>query len=162
MTTHTQLKSDLHHLLSTNDQLTLAKQYLDDHCPLEFGSHQDVAHYVVYYRHLLAFFADGTHCGLDNSAQFVALCGHKEQPDTLLLKKQDGLHIELTINRKGRLGEQDLAHLDDVQIETPLAAMQNSERQRIWLSFVNGAQTLNSAYTGCKCFTAKDGSDYVL
>lgn len=162
MTTHTQLQPELHHQLSTNEQLGLAKQYLNDHCPLEFGSHEDVAHYVVYYRHLLAFFNDGTHCGLKNSKQFVALCGHKEEPDTLLLQKADGLHIEMTINRRGKLGASDLAHLDDVQIETPLTSIVDGEHQRIWLSFVNGAQTVNSALTGCKNFTAKDGSDYVL
>ncbi|MFC3032857.1 malate synthase [Pseudoalteromonas fenneropenaei] len=143
-------------------QLQLAKQYLDEHCPLEFGSHQQVTHYVVYYRHLLAFFADGQHCGLANSSQFVALCGHKETPETLLLKKADGLHIELSINRKGQFGETDLAHLDDVQVETPLSSVNGETKQRIWLSFISGAQTLQPRCNDCKCFTAKDGSDYVL
>ncbi|CCQ10053.1 malate synthase [Pseudoalteromonas luteoviolacea B = ATCC 29581] len=160
MTTHTQFNTELHHTLSNNEQLTLAKQYLDDHCPLESGSHQKVTHYVVYYRHLMAFFDDGSHCGLADSAQFVALCGHKEYPETLLFKKNDGMHVELTIDRKGRRGTSDLAHLDDVQIETPLATIAKEGRQRIWLSFVNGAQTI--ATSCCKCFTAKDGSDYVL
>ncbi|WMO13241.1 hypothetical protein [Pseudoalteromonas piscicida] len=41
-------------------QSMLAKQYLDEQCPLEFGSHMEVTDYVVYYNHLLAFFANGT------------------------------------------------------------------------------------------------------
>ena len=45
----------------TCQKMTLAKQYLDEHCPLDQGSHTQVTHYLVYYNHLMAFFADGSH-----------------------------------------------------------------------------------------------------
>lgn len=41
-----------------------AKQLLDRMFPLENGSHQDVSSYVIDYRHVLAYFKDGTHSGL--------------------------------------------------------------------------------------------------
>lgn len=45
--------------VAEHEKLAQAKQFLDRHFPLDTGSHQDVISYVVYYQHLLAFFADG-------------------------------------------------------------------------------------------------------
>lgn len=149
----------------TNDkaqQTELAKQYLDEQCPLEFGSHAEVSNYVVYYNHLLAFFANGSHCGLKNCRQFVALCGHREAPEALLLKMQDGRHIEITFNRTGAIGQFDNAHIEDILVETPLSSVQeqacNTELKKLWMSFFHGVQ---QPY-GKACYRSKSGDDYIL
>ncbi|WP_440053449.1 malate synthase [Pseudoalteromonas sp. T1lg65] len=143
-------------------QSTLAKQYLDQHCPLEFGSHQNVTDYVVYFHHLLAFFENGEHCGLQQSAQFVALCGHKENPEAILLQKPDGFHIELSFNRAGDQGQFDSAHIEDILVETPLSSVlgktTNTQLQKLWMSFYHGVQQPK----GQVCYRSKDGQDYQL
>ncbi|MBQ4849900.1 malate synthase [Pseudoalteromonas sp. MMG012] len=147
-------------------KLELAKRFLDEHCPLDYGSHMQTTHYVVYYNHLMAFFADGTHCGLKQPCQFVALCGHKDDPTAILLKKEDGLHVELTFNRCGNTGKSDVAHIDDIQFETALSALDNQHVQpqlkRLWVSFLTGVQHALCNTSSVKQYTAKDGSDYQL
>ena len=93
-------------------------QMLDERFPLDHGSHADVKEYVVYFRHIMAYFADGTHCGLAQPKQFVALCGHIESPDSIVLREND-LHVELKFDRKGKRGSQQNAGIQDVQIEFP-------------------------------------------
>lgn len=80
-----------------NEQQAIA--LLDKHFALQTGSHKDVKQYVVYFRHIMAFFADGTHCGLEQSKQFVAFAGQQESPTSIILK-QDDAHVELSINTK--------------------------------------------------------------
>ncbi|KAF7764113.1 malate synthase [Pseudoalteromonas citrea] len=147
-------------------KLELAKRLLDEQCPLDNGSHSQTTHYVVYYNHLMAFFADGSHCGLKHPNQFVALCGHKDDPTAILLKKSDGLHIELTFNRCGNTGKCDNAHIDDIQIETQLSALNNEDEQpqlkRLWVSFLTGVQHSLCETSSMKQYTDKQGNDYQL
>ncbi|MDF4796173.1 hypothetical protein P3553_19050, partial [Vibrio parahaemolyticus] len=72
-----------------------AKQLLDRMFPLENGSHQDVSSYVIDYRHVLAYFKDGTHSGLKSPKHFVAYTGEKEDPKSILFKDDSGNHVEV-------------------------------------------------------------------
>lgn len=84
----------------TSDVLNNAfkpSEMLDQHFALQNGSHKDVKQYVVYFRHIMAFFADGSHCGLDKPKQFVAFLGCKESPESIVLK-ENNVHIELVLN----------------------------------------------------------------
>ncbi|AZZ95729.1 malate synthase [Pseudoalteromonas sp. R3] len=163
------MKAQIQHTALENtstecQKLIVAKQYLDQHCPLEFGSHKDVSSYVVYYNHLMVFFADGQHCGLKDCKQFVALCGHRESPSAILLKKADGMHIELSFDTACEPGRHDLAHLNDVQYETPLSPVTGEGEQgsRMWMSFVSGVQHALVTQQDRKCYRAKNGDDYSL
>jgi malate synthase len=152
-------------LARKNPKLDMAKRYLDENCPLDNGTHIEVTHYVVYFNHLMAFFADGSHCGLKSPKQFVALCGHREEPSALLLKKDDGLHIEITFNRCGATGKNDGAHVDDIQFETPLSTVENQpspQLKRLWVSFLTGVQHALCEVSSGKNFTDKNGEDYQL
>jgi malate synthase len=96
-----------------------SKEYLDKHFALESGSHFEVKNYVVYYHHLLAFLEDGSQSGLANPSQFVALCGHKYAPDSLVLKQSPmSLHTEILFDRKGQRGSTDNAGIQDILVET--------------------------------------------
>ncbi|QLE84934.1 malate synthase [Shewanella sp. Scap07] len=136
-----------------------AKQVLDTYFPLSQGSHQDVRSYVVYYNQLLAFFNDGTQSGLAQPKQFVALCGHKCEPSSIVLKN-NGFHIEISIDPRGEYGSRDCANIEDVQVEAALMTIVNTDQpqgQHSWASLVKGG-----IGRGDKQFTAKDGSDYSL
>ncbi|MBF7074395.1 malate synthase [Glaciecola sp. MH2013] len=106
-------------LFASDLDSTASKNYLDQHFALETGSHSQVKNYVVYYHHLLAFFEDGSQSGLANPSQFVALCGHKCAPDSLVFKYlTHDLHIELIFDRKGENGKNDCAGIQDIMVET--------------------------------------------
>ena len=66
--------------IAEHEKIAKAKLFIDRLFPLSSGSHQDVSSYVVYYQHLLAFFADGSHSGLRQPKQFVAFNGTKDFP----------------------------------------------------------------------------------
>ncbi|MDT0595620.1 malate synthase [Glaciecola petra] len=93
-------------------------QMLDARFPLQQRSHKEVKQYLVYYRHIMAFFDDGSHCGFEHPRQFVAFNGSKESPCSILLQ-EDNLHVELIFNRDTRREIQTLAGISDVQIEFP-------------------------------------------
>lgn len=159
------------------------KDYLDKHFPLATGSHADVKSYVVYYHHLLAFFDDGEQSGLDNPSQFVALCGHKCAPDSIVLKQSSTKqHIEIVIDRKGSRGSKDNAGIEAVLVETNEAIVVDFDAVHIdgeskiqayknlqsflaqnlkTVTMVNGQQTIcrmNKDVT----FTDLNGDDYCI
>lgn len=160
-----------------------AKDFLDRVFPLENGSHHNVCSYVVYYQHLLAFFPDGSDSGLKNASQFVALCGHKDSPDSILLKN-NGLHIELVFDRNGNVGSEDLANLQDIHVEAAVTTIMDCEDSvaavdaddkvevyRNWLGLMRGDLTANFDKNNVimtrrlnrdKSFTSVDGDEYRL
>lgn len=130
-----------------------SKGFLDKSFPLQQGSHKDVSSYVVYYQQLLAFFADGSTSGLQQPVQFVALSGHREQPNSLVFNN-NGRHIELVLNRTGINGSQDQAGIDDIQL-------QSNEPHCVWFSMITGRQ-ISCSHKSNKQFTCKDGGSYSL
>jgi len=169
-------------LKALNDQrmqelMTYSKTFLDKVFPLEHGSHKDVSSYVIYYKHLLAFFPDGSKAGLENPSQFVALSGHKSEPTSIVLKN-DGFHVEMIFNKNGSRGMKDLAGIDDIQVETTkahfgqeLAANDESAMRKRWFSMIRSDDELVYDAEGnqlCRCvdvkkaFTDKDGEDYQI
>ena len=153
-----------------------SKQFLDKVFPLSKGSHKAVRSYVVYYQHLLAFFEDGSQAGLRNPQQFVALSGHKEDPSSVLLKNDQGFHVEVIFNPNGKRGTKDKAGIDDIQVQTHSVnqddfslATADSNHDSYWFSMVRGDSEITTTKTGkricrlvdqCKQFTGKDGEEY--
>jgi malate synthase len=158
-----------------------AKDFLDEQFPLATGSHHEVTSYLVYYQHLLAFLADGTECGLQNPCQFVAFDGSKTAPSYLLLKN-NGLHVGLHIDRTGRIGANDKAGVDDIQMESALTTIMDFEDSvstvdssdkvaayRNWLGLMQGNleatftkdnQPVTRKLNYDRNFTAKCGESY--
>jgi malate synthase len=89
-------------------------EILDQYFALQNGSHKDVKQYVVYFCHIMAFFADGTHCGLAQPKQFVAFLGCKETPESIVLK-ENNVHIELVVNARSKINTGESA----TQVEFP-------------------------------------------
>lgn len=157
------------HLIKEQEQakqkaiVNFSKSFLDKVFPLDKGSHENVVSYLVYYNHLLAFFKDGTQSGLKSPKQFVALAGHKEEPESILLKSDDR-HVELVFNRTGKVGQHDRAKIDDILIETFIKPNVPS-----WYSMVKEGHQSRLNYQGeveysneicSKSFTDKQGNEY--
>ncbi|WP_070971849.1 malate synthase [Vibrio sonorensis] len=143
-----------------------AKQLLDRLFPLEHGSHQDVTAYVVDYRHIMAYFKDGGHSGLEHPKHFVAYAGEKEDPESLLLRDGTGSHVEISFGEHKGTGSIELVEIKDIQLETctkfPMTETDNSA-MRHWISLVKGDQNGKpQACSESKEYTAKNGEDYTL
>lgn len=149
------------------DAASYGKNLLDEVFPLNQGSHHDVASYMVYYQHLLAVFSDGRSCGLANPSQFVALSGHKSDPSSIVLKN-NGLHIDIEINRQGVNGSQDLAGIEDIQVEAALTTVLDFEQPQLagyrhWLGLIQGNLSgQGNRVNHDKMFTSKHGENYRL
>ncbi|OEF30011.1 malate synthase G [Vibrio rumoiensis] len=163
--------------------IAFAKTFLDDNFPLKEGSHHDVQSYSVYFHHLLATFPDGSQSGLAQPCQFVASSNPDVDPTSIVLKNNN-LHIELIINRKGEIGKTDIAGLDDIQIESALSTIMDFEDSvaavdsedkieayRNWFGLITGnlTTTINKGNQtqirrlNCdRSYTHKNGDDYNL
>ncbi len=143
-----------------------AKQLLDRLFPLENGSHNDVTAYVVDYRHVMAYFKDGRHSGLEHPKHFVAYSGDKEDPESILFRDGTGSHVELTFGCHKGTGCVELVEIDDIQLETCTLFSQESQdmsAMRHWISLVKGDDIGKPrAYSEAKEYTAKSGEDYDL
>lgn len=140
-----------------------AKSLLDTAFPLEKGSHQDVVSYMVYYCNLVACFADGKLTGLKNPSQFVALCGHKDQPDTLLFKNAKGNHVEVSLGRNAGIKQR--VTIKDIQLEsiTHLGSENRDTAIRYWVSLIEcNTKGEPVAHLEDKQFTGRSGEDFDL
>ncbi|WP_191602476.1 malate synthase G [Marinomonas algicola] len=163
--------------------IAIAKDFLDEHFPLEMGSHQNACSYVVYYNHLLAFFADGSSSGLKDSSQLVALIGPRNEPESLLLK-HNGLHVEVQFDPNGKNGIHDIANINDMILESALSTIMDCEDSvaavdaedkievyRNWLGLTRGTLEVSVEKEGQqhirrlnrdRRYTGMDRQDYLL
>jgi malate synthase len=102
------------------------RDFLDASVPLAGASHKDVTAYHVADGKLVAKLADGTEAGLKNPAQFRAYRGEANAPTAILLRN-NGLHLEIVIDRTSRTGADDPAGVSDIVIEAALTAIMDLE-----------------------------------
>ncbi len=94
-----------------------AKDFLDKTFPLSEGSHRDAVSYMTYFQNLLVILADGSTTGLRDPKQFVGKNGPADSPDSILLN-HNGSHTEIVFDRNSTNGSNDLASIEDIQLET--------------------------------------------
>jgi malate synthase len=127
-----------------------AKDFLDRAVPLAEGSHAKVMHYAVEDGALLATLIDGKEIGLRDPAQFVGYVGEANAPGAIVLVN-NGMHVELKIDRGHRIGRGDPAGLADVILESAVTTIMDLEDSvaavdaddkvlvyRNWLGLMNG------------------------
>ncbi|WED23111.1 hypothetical protein L3Q72_06880 [Vibrio sp. JC009] len=140
---------------------------LDKMFPLDKGSHENVACYIRDGRHLMAYFADGTHCGLDKPGQFVAYTGRPEHPYSIVLRDKTGSHIEVIFKKGSNESGRTPIEIADIQLETcatfPNMESETPECMRHWVSLIKRDETGHPVVClDDKDYTAKNGDDYFL
>ncbi|HZG60085.1 MAG TPA: malate synthase G [Anoxybacillus sp.] len=106
--------------------IAYAKQFLDQAVPLNEYSHKDVVKYAVVDGKLSAFINDGKTTSLQDEEKFVGYQGNPKDPSAILLKN-NGLHIEIEIDRHHPVGKTDGAGVKDILLEAALTTIMDCE-----------------------------------
>ena len=106
--------------------IAFARQFLDQSCPLAAGSHADAVQYSVEAGQLSVTLRDGKKTGLRNPTQLIGFQGDAVAPTSLLLGN-NGLHIDVQIDKSKLIGKTDAAGINDVVIESALSTILDLE-----------------------------------
>ena len=130
--------------------IAYARAFLDEIAPLVSGSHADATRYTIENGGLSVQRADGSSSRLRDPARFVGWRGTPAQPSAVLLRN-NGLHVEISIDRSHRIGKTDAAGVADVIVEAAITTIEDCEDSvaavdardkvvvyRNWLGLMNG------------------------
>ena len=163
--------------------IAYAKSVLDRVAPLDAGSHADVTAYVIANGWLSATLNNSKTSRLKNEYQLAGFRGSAADPSAILLIN-NGLHVEVTIDRKHAVGKDDLAGVADIVLEAALTAIQDLEDSvscvdmddkvhayRNWLglmkgtlceTFDKGGRKIERRLNADRVYTARDGGQITL
>jgi malate synthase len=102
------------------------RNFLDKTVPLAQGSHHDAVKYVVDKKNLIAELNTGSRVNLKDQGKFVGFNGSIQSP-TSILCVNNGLHLEIQIDKENSVGRTDLAGIKDVILESALSTIQDCE-----------------------------------
>ncbi len=105
--------------------IAYARDFLDRAAPLVTGSHTDASRYRIEDRQLIVDL-NGTTTPLQEADQFAGYRGSSNDPEAILLRN-NGLHIEIKIDRKAPVGKDDLAGVADVVLEAAVSTIVDLE-----------------------------------
>jgi malate synthase len=160
------------------------RTFLDDVVPLDVGSHRDVERFHIDGDSgaLVAELGDGSRTGLRQVEALVGYRGSPVEPSALLFVN-NGLAIELTIDRSHAVGAEDAAGIADVLLESAVTTIIDLEDSvatvdgrdkvvayRNWLglmrgdlveSVTKGGRTFLRRLADDRVYTGRDGSPVV-
>jgi malate synthase len=141
-----------------------ARRFLDATAPLANGSHREAARYTVAEGRLVVEQKNGDRAMLQDPAQFAGYQGAAGAPSTILLRN-NGIHVEIRIDRSSVIGKTDAAGVSDVVLEAALSTILDLEDSiaavdaedktlgyRNWLGILRGSLT-EEVTKGGKTFT---------
>ena len=163
--------------------IAFARDFLDASAPLASGSHRDATSYAVADGALAVTLRDGSISGLAEPSKFVGYVGRSAAPSAVLLKN-NGLHIDIAIDRSHPVGRDDAAGVRDVTVEAAMTTIMDLEDSvstvdaedkvvayRNWLGlmkgdlkdrFEKGGRMVDRALNPDRVYTAPDGSEVTL
>ncbi len=105
--------------------IAFARQHLDQLAPLVQGSHADATLYRIDNGQLMIDLASGT-TTLREPEKFVGFQGAAKSPSAVLLKN-NGLHVEIQVDREGAIGKTDSAGVQDLLVEAAVTTIMDCE-----------------------------------
>ena len=160
-----------------------AKRLLDECVPLAGASHTEVRQYAVVDGELRAALEDGRHVRLLTADKFRGWQGSPDAPTCVLLAN-NGLHLEIVIDRTNAIGQADKAGVADILLEAALTTIVDLEDSiaavdpqdkvaayRNWLglikgtlvaTFDKGGRSLSRRLSGNRLYTAPGGASLSL
>ena len=106
--------------------VAFSKQFLDEHVALANATHTKVKKYAIVNGKLSAKLHDGELAELNDAEKLVGYQGQPEEP-TAILFVNNGLHIEIQIDRTHPIGKDDAAGVKDVYLEAALSTLMDFE-----------------------------------
>ncbi len=96
--------------------------FLDDTVPLTAGSHKSAKAYAIGSDALEVTLETGETVGLEDPSRLAGYQGRPAAPTSILLR-DNGLHIELRLDRRHQIGRDDPAGIADVVLEAATSAI---------------------------------------
>lgn len=159
-----------------------ARELLDARTPLAQGNWASVTGFTIENGRLIIQTEQGaTHLAYEH--QFAGFSGSAEAPGSVLLVKNN-LHIDLIIDKQGRIGASDKAGIDDIMLESAISTIMDCEDSvaavdgadkvlayQNWLGLMDGSLSVEMQKGGKsftralhtdRQYTAPDGTERVL
>jgi len=159
-----------------------AAAFLDQAAPLAKGRHADATAYRIEKGRLAIAIKDGA-TALAHPDRFAGFAGDPANPSAVLLRN-NGLHVEIAIDRAHPIGRSSAAGVKDVVIEAALTTIQDFEDSIAavdaedktaayanWLGLMKGdlvenfdkdGRTISRTMVGDRAYTAPDGKPLLL
>ncbi|TLS36207.1 malate synthase G [Pseudalkalibacillus caeni] len=106
--------------------IAYAKNFLDETAPLAEGSYADVESFKIAEGKLSVALTTGETTGLKDDSQFAGYKGDSTDPEAVLLKN-NGIHLEIQIDRNHPIGQSDKAGVKDIYVESALTTIMDFE-----------------------------------
>ncbi len=163
--------------------ISYAKDFLDRTVPLSKGTYQGVTGYAIVGGRLAVSLFNGETTRLKDESQFVGYQGNENEPEAVLLKN-NGIHLEIQIDRDHPIGQKDRAGVKDVFTESALTTIMDFEdsvtavdaedkvlvyknylgliKGDLSSSFSKGLKTVNRTLNPDREYISPDGKPYTL